>query len=191
MENTLHVGNLSYDVSAASLRQLFAEFGDVSDVDLQMDRATGRVRGRAFVTMATEAAARSALAQLNGALLDGRPLRVTVAGEEHDRHKPKELVRITTQFRERLNMAYDLDCAGVRLAIKIFPEESKSEPWRVEAFVRGVAEGESSAVTASAATRALALEDVARLWQEKSASSGAFKFDWAAIARAMAAVRAI
>lgn len=79
MKNRLYVGNLSYDVTNESLRSCFAECGEVSDMHIATDRDTGRARGFAFVTMKTDADAANALSQLNGALLDGRALRVNIA----------------------------------------------------------------------------------------------------------------
>lgn len=79
MNNRLYVGNLSYDVTTEALRACFAECGDVSDTHVVKDRDTGRARGFAFVTMNTEAEATHAIAQLNGAMFEGRALRVNVA----------------------------------------------------------------------------------------------------------------
>jgi RNA recognition motif-containing protein len=47
------------------------------------DRDTGRARGFAFVTMSTAADATKAVEGLNGAMLDGRPLRVNVAEDRN------------------------------------------------------------------------------------------------------------
>ena len=79
MGNRLYVGNLSFNTSADALREAFAEFGDVEDVHVVTDRATGQPRGFGFVTMGTSQAAQSAIAKMNGAMLDGRPLRVNEA----------------------------------------------------------------------------------------------------------------
>lgn len=79
MNNRLYVGNLSYDVTSDSLRACFAQFGEISDLHVAMDRETGRARGFAFVTMGTEEEANRAMAQLNGTTLDGRALRVNIA----------------------------------------------------------------------------------------------------------------
>src|SRR5262249_3903740 len=81
MNNRLYVGNLSYDVTTDGLRACFAEVGNVTDTHVVKDRDTGRARGFAFVTMATEAEATHAVAQLNGAMFEGRPLRVNAAEE--------------------------------------------------------------------------------------------------------------
>lgn len=79
MNNRLYVGNLSYDATRDGLHALFAEMGNVTDSHIMTDRDTGRARGFAFVTMATEADATYAVEQLDGALFDGRPLRVNIA----------------------------------------------------------------------------------------------------------------
>ncbi len=79
MNNRLYVGNLSYDVTTESLRTCFAECGTVTDTHVVTDRETGRARGFGFVTMATEAEANHAIAQLNNAMFEGRPLKVNMA----------------------------------------------------------------------------------------------------------------
>ena len=54
MNTKIYVGNLSFNATDDELKQLFAEFGNVSDVFIVKDRATGRSRGFAFVTMDNE-----------------------------------------------------------------------------------------------------------------------------------------
>jgi RNA recognition motif-containing protein len=81
MSTRLYVGNLSFSTTADGIRDAFAQAGEVSDVYVVMDRETGRPRGFAFVTMATPDAAQNAIRTLNGAVLDGRPLRVNEAEE--------------------------------------------------------------------------------------------------------------
>lgn len=85
MGNRLYVGNLSFNSTADSVRTEFANFGEVSDVHVVTDRETGRSRGFAFVTMGTNEAAQKAIQELNGAMLDGRALRVNEAEERQDR----------------------------------------------------------------------------------------------------------
>jgi len=81
MGNRLYVGNLSFDSTSDSVRAAFAEIGEVTDVHLPMDRESGRPRGFGFVTMGTSEQAADAIAKMNGAMLDGRPLRVNEAEE--------------------------------------------------------------------------------------------------------------
>jgi RNA recognition motif-containing protein len=81
MGNRLYVGNLSFNTSSEALRGAFAEFGDIDDVHVVTDRTTGQPRGFAFITMGSAQAAQSAIAKMNGAVVDGRPLRVNEAEE--------------------------------------------------------------------------------------------------------------
>ncbi|HEX7668226.1 MAG TPA: RNA-binding protein, partial [Polyangiaceae bacterium] len=85
MGNRLYVGNLSYDASTDSLRQAFEEIGEVTDVHIAMDRDSGRSRGFGFVTMGSAQEAANAIQQLNGTMLDGRPIRVNEAEERQPR----------------------------------------------------------------------------------------------------------
>src|SRR4029450_4280290 len=82
MGKDLSVGNLSYSVTEADLRDAVAAAGhDVAEVKLMMDRDTGRPRGFAFVEMSTEEGARAAIEALNGRDLQGRTLNVSEARE--------------------------------------------------------------------------------------------------------------
>jgi len=79
MNTKLFVGNLSFNTTENDLQDAFAAHGTVVEANLMMDRATGRPRGFAFVTMATAEEAEKAIAALNGAALDGRNLTVNEA----------------------------------------------------------------------------------------------------------------
>jgi RNA recognition motif-containing protein len=79
MANKLYVGNLAFSTDQDALLGVFSRFGPVDDVKVVMDRETGRSRGFAFVSMAGADAARKAISELNGSLLDGRALRVNEA----------------------------------------------------------------------------------------------------------------
>ena len=85
MGNRLYVGNLSYNATADSIRAAFAAHGEVTDVHVALDRDTGQARGFAFVTMGSAQEAAKATAEMNGALLDGRALRVNEAEERPKR----------------------------------------------------------------------------------------------------------
>lgn len=77
--SSIHVGNLSLQVTEEDLRTVFLEYGKVIRVSLPTDRETGRLRGFAFVEMATEAEANAAIADLDGAEWMGREMRVNKA----------------------------------------------------------------------------------------------------------------
>lgn len=85
MAKKLFVGNLSWNTRDDSLMQAFSQFGEVSDAKVILDRDTGRSRGFGFVTFDDDEAGERAIAAMNGADLDGRPLRVNEAQERERR----------------------------------------------------------------------------------------------------------
>lgn len=74
----LYVGNLAFDTPDTKVRELFEQYGAVTDCFLPTDRDTGKVRGFAFVTMPSSVAEEACI-KLNGFEVDGRPLRVNEA----------------------------------------------------------------------------------------------------------------
>jgi len=82
MSKKLFVGGLSWTTNDDGLRQAFARFGDIDEAKVIFDRETGRSRGFGFVTFADDEAASDALAQLNGASIDGRTIKVNEAQEK-------------------------------------------------------------------------------------------------------------
>src|SRR5206468_5707006 len=85
MGTKLFVGNLSFNITENDLQDAFAAHGTVVEADLMMDRATGRPRGFAFITMSTPEEAEKAISALNGADLDGRALTVNTARPREER----------------------------------------------------------------------------------------------------------
>jgi RNA recognition motif-containing protein len=85
MGNRLYVGNLSFSSTTDTLRAAFSEIGEVTDVYIVTDRQTGRSRGFGFVTMGSDDAARDAAERMNGAMVDGRALRVNEAEDRPPR----------------------------------------------------------------------------------------------------------
>jgi RNA recognition motif-containing protein len=79
MSARLYIGNIPHDASAEALRAVFSEFGPVDDVQVVIDRYSGRPRGFAFVTMARPEDAAAAIAKVNGTMFGGRPVRVSDA----------------------------------------------------------------------------------------------------------------
>ena len=86
MAKKIYVGNMNYDTTEETLRQLFSAHGEVASVSVVTDRYTGRAKGFGFVEMATDEAARAAITALNGREVDGRQLRVN---EAHDRPRDR------------------------------------------------------------------------------------------------------
>ena len=75
----IYVGNLSYKVRESDLKEVIEEYGQVDSCKLITDRDTRRSKGFAFVEMADDDAAKKAIAELNGAELDGRTMVVKEA----------------------------------------------------------------------------------------------------------------
>ena len=86
MGTRLYVGNLSFDTNEDSLRNALSQDGrGVKEVNLVLDRDTGRPRGFAFAEMANDNDAQAAIKALDGAELDGRNLKVNEAHERQPR----------------------------------------------------------------------------------------------------------
>jgi len=81
----LFVGNLSFNTTENDLHDAFAAHGTVVEANLMMDRASGRPRGFAFVTMGSPEEAQKDVDALNGSTLDGRNLTVNEARPQADR----------------------------------------------------------------------------------------------------------
>ena len=84
MTKRIFVGNLSYQTTENDLTTLFEQAGQVESVNIITDRDTGRSKGFAFVEMAADEAEK-AIAQFNGAELNGRALTVNEARPREER----------------------------------------------------------------------------------------------------------
>ncbi|MGZ3584016.1 MAG: RNA recognition motif domain-containing protein [Ktedonobacterales bacterium] len=85
MATRIYVGNLPYTADNEQLARLFSTFGDVTEASVVMDRESGRSKGFGFVQLSSDAAARSAIASLDGTLLDNRTIRVNEAQPRTER----------------------------------------------------------------------------------------------------------
>ncbi|KAK6920608.1 RNA recognition motif domain [Dillenia turbinata] len=81
----IYVGNLPWEVDGAELEQLFSEHGKVVDARVISERESGRSRGFGFVTMSSEIELNDAIAALDGQVLNGRSIRVSVAEDRSRR----------------------------------------------------------------------------------------------------------
>ena len=81
----IYVGNLMFDVSEATLREAFEEFGTVTEVRLIMDKYSGKSKGFGFIEMPDKAEAEKAMAEMNGKDFEGRALNVNEAKPKVDR----------------------------------------------------------------------------------------------------------
>ena len=68
----IYVGNLSFRATEEDVRNAFGQYGQVSVVNIVVDRDTGRSRGFAFVEMPNSAEANTAIENLNQQEIAGR-----------------------------------------------------------------------------------------------------------------------
>ena len=81
----IYVSNLSFNVQDEDLREFFTPFGEVSSAKIIMDRDTNKSRGFGFVEMSDDEAAKKAIAELDGAAVEGRTIKVMEAKPKEDR----------------------------------------------------------------------------------------------------------
>src|SRR6187401_2230063 len=81
----IYVSNLSFNVQDEDLKSYFADYGEVTSAKVINDKETGRSRGFGFVEMSDDAVAQKAIAELDGAMVDGRSIKVNVARPKEER----------------------------------------------------------------------------------------------------------
>jgi RNA recognition motif-containing protein len=72
----LFVGNLPWKISEETLKDHFSQCGEVFSIKIIKDKDTGRSKGFGFIEMNEH---QKAIEQLNGTIVDGRPLVVSEA----------------------------------------------------------------------------------------------------------------
>jgi RNA recognition motif-containing protein len=81
----IYVSNLSFNVQDEDLREYFEDYGEVTSAKVITDKFTHRSRGFGFVEMADNTAAEKAIKELDGAVVDGRTISVTIAKPREER----------------------------------------------------------------------------------------------------------
>lgn len=81
----LYVGNLPWSMNDQGLREMFMQFGEVSEAVIIMDRQTGRSKGFGFVTFVNDADAERAIVEMENKEIEGRKVVVNVAKPKEDR----------------------------------------------------------------------------------------------------------
>lgn len=79
----IYVTNLGFSFLDEDLSKLFGQYGSVASAKVIIDKLTNRSKGFGFVEMQDKKAAETAINELNGKMIDGRPLKVSEA-------RPKE-----------------------------------------------------------------------------------------------------
>jgi RNA recognition motif-containing protein len=87
MATKLFVGSLPWAIDDQQLKDLFSEFGEVSYSKVIIDRDTNRSKGFGFVEFEDDAAAKAAIAKLDGSEMNGRNIVVNEARPREDNRR--------------------------------------------------------------------------------------------------------
>lgn len=79
MSRKLFVANFPFTTTVEDLNEIFGRHGEVVYAKIATDRETGRSRGFGFVEMGTADQAQTAIRELDGYQMAGRPLAVRIA----------------------------------------------------------------------------------------------------------------
>ncbi|CAK8537694.1 unnamed protein product [Lathyrus sativus] len=91
------VGGIPFDLTEGDLLAVFAQYGEVVDVNLVRDNDTGKSKGFAFLAYEDQRSTNLAVDNLNGAQVLGRIIRV----DHVDKYKKKEEEDEETQRQKR------------------------------------------------------------------------------------------
>lgn len=75
----LFVGSIPPTFSNRSLKQMFTQFGKITEVAIEKHRYTGASKGFGYVTFATSRAAQKAINNMDQKELEGKKMLVTFA----------------------------------------------------------------------------------------------------------------
>ena len=81
----IYVSNLSFNVNDDDLRGFFESYGEVTSAKVITDKFTGKSRGFGFVEMSDDAAAQTAIKELDGGKVEGRAIKVNEAKPREER----------------------------------------------------------------------------------------------------------
>jgi RNA recognition motif-containing protein len=84
MTQKLYVGGLNAATNDARLREVFSEYGEITEAKVIMDRDSGASRGFAFVTYTSTESGEKAISAKNSSELDGSTIIVSVARPRAD-----------------------------------------------------------------------------------------------------------
>jgi RNA recognition motif-containing protein len=81
----IYVSNLGFNVQDEDLKEFFAPYGEVTSAKIINYRESGKSRGFGFVEMSDDEAAKKAIAELDGATVEGRAIKVMEAKPKEDK----------------------------------------------------------------------------------------------------------
>ncbi len=77
----IYVGQLPYSITEKELREMFVQYGEVSSLNLIVDRYSGQSKGFGFIDMPNNSEADQAIKGLNKSMVKGREIKVNQAEE--------------------------------------------------------------------------------------------------------------
>ncbi|GBG62133.1 hypothetical protein CBR_g29333 [Chara braunii] len=90
----IFAGGLPYDLTEGDLLAVFAQYGEMVDVNLVRDRDTGKSRGFAFLAYADQRSTILAVDNFNGTVIGGRTIKVDhVADYKKKKEEDEEAMR--------------------------------------------------------------------------------------------------
>lgn len=81
----VYVGNLPWTIDDNKLKDMFSEFGEITEAVVIKDKYNGRSKGFGFVTFANEEDAKKAISEMNEKEIEGRALNVNEARPKEER----------------------------------------------------------------------------------------------------------
>ncbi len=101
--NTVYIGNLNYKIDAKQLQGIFGRYGKVKSVNLLTIPGTQKSRGIAFIQMADAKSSKKAIDSLDGTVLDGRTVKVSIAKDNFEEAKKEKSVKLASKIsKEKL-----------------------------------------------------------------------------------------
>lgn len=89
----IYAGGLAFDLTEGDLLAVFAQYGEVVDVNLIRDKGTGKSKGYAFLAYEDQRSTILAVDNLNGAQVLGRTIMVSHRGEYKKHEEEDEEMR--------------------------------------------------------------------------------------------------
>lgn len=94
--NNLYIRNFDADFKDENLHELFSQYGDIRSCRVMADE-NGNSRGFGFVSFTSAEQANTALREMNGRMLNGKPLMVNIAQRRDQRYS-----MLQVQFQQRI-----------------------------------------------------------------------------------------
>jgi RNA recognition motif-containing protein len=79
MSKKLYVGNLPFSTTQETLKEMFSEYGEITEAVIITNKFSGRSKGFGFITLADDSQAEKAISEMNGKDVEGRKLTVNEA----------------------------------------------------------------------------------------------------------------